>query len=163
MRKILFVLPMVTLFAAGCTAPQQAPVVQNPTSPSATPTARPTPTLAPTPTTSSIYINSLSPTSGLVGTEVTVTGSGFSATGNRVNFASGAITSISAAANGATLAFSVPQSVGPYCAPGKACPIYVMLVKPGTYSISVTNSTGLTSNTLPFTVTGSSGNPLLNP
>ena len=173
MKKLLLVLPIFALFAAGCNVPQQAssvqipsptqtqaPVVQNSNLPSATPSPAATlsPTQTPTPVpSSSIHINSLIPTSGPVGTRVTVTGSGFTPTGDMVNFSSGTLTNISSSANNTTVTFSVPESVGPSCPPGKACPMFMLVVTPGTYSVSVTNGNGATSNTLPFTVTSGSG------
>jgi len=126
---------------------------------------------------SSVSIYSITPSSGPVGTTVTLGGNGFTAD-NIIHFGGGAIAHVAAApavfncpmqpagstggcgAYSQTLTFVVPQSVGPYCAPGTACPMYVQLITPGTYNVSVQNSNG-TSNTVTFTVTSTtSGNPL---
>lgn len=121
--------------------------------------------------TSAPVINAMNPTSGAVGTQVTLLGNNFSPTGNIVHFGSGAIANVSSkpavyscpmmpagasttgcGAGADEITFTVPSSVGPYCAPGKACPMYVMVVQPGSYPVSVENAGG-TSNTETFTVT----------
>jgi hypothetical protein len=79
-----------------------------------------------------------------VGTTVTIHGEGFAATGNSVTFGNRAGTSMTetdiASADGKTLAFTVPHSIAPYCAPGRACPQYVMVVGAGSYPVSVTTN-----------------------
>lgn len=55
-----------------------------------------------------------------------------------------------------TIMFTVPGSVGPNCPIGSMCPLYMRLITPGSYTISVQNSEG-TSNSLPFTVVDSTG------
>jgi len=120
-------------------------------------------------------ISSISPTSGAVGTSVTIAGAGFTSS-NIVHFGGGAISGVPSApsiyncpfmaagsagtcgSSSQTLTFTVPSSVGPYCAPGTACPMYVQLVTPGTYNVYVQNDNG-TSNTVTFTVTGQSPFP----
>jgi len=120
-----------------------------------------------------LQIISISPSSGAVGTTVTLGGNGFTSD-NIIHFGGGAIAHVAAApavfncpmmpagstggcgAYSQTLTFTVPQSVGPYCAPGTACPMFMQLITPGTYNVSVQNSNG-TSNTVSFTVTGSGG------
>ena len=122
-----------------------------------------TPVLTP----SSVYISSVTPSAGPVGTLVTVVGFGFT-NDNIVHFAGGAIAHVSATPGMAvdcttdptchggvqyTLTFTVPSSIGPYCPPGTACPMYMQLITPNTYQISIENANG-TSNTASFTVTG---------
>ncbi len=88
-------------------------------------------------------ITYLSPTSGAVGTMVTVYGSGFSQTGNTVRFGSGVITGISSY-DGRTLSFIVPSQLAGYSS---------QIVTPGVYNVSVSSLSGQTSNALTFTVT----------
>jgi hypothetical protein len=123
-------------------------VVSHPTTPTPRPTA-PKPSPAP----QSVRIDSISPRSGAVGTSATITGAGFTAD-NIIFFGGGAVSGI-ASQNGTTLSFTVPESVGPYCAPRTACPMYMLLVTPREYDIHVQNANG-SSNTVPFTVTGTS-------
>lgn len=53
-----------------------------------------------------------------------------------------------------TLTFEMPSSIAPYCAPAMACPLYIRLLTPGTYQISVkTSDAASTSNSLPFKLT----------
>jgi hypothetical protein len=119
-------------------------------------------------------ISSISPTSGAVGTSVTLGGNGFTSD-NIIHFGGGAIAHVAATpaifncpmmpagstggcgAYSQTLTFTVPSSVGPYCAPGMACPMYMQLITPGTYAVYVENAGG-TSNNVTFTVTGSGTN-----
>lgn len=105
-----------------------------------------------------LRINSISPQEGPVGTKVTLTGSGFTSN-NVVFFDAGAISSV-ISTNKVTLSFVIPQSLGPYCAPGMACPMYMLLVTPRTYTIHVQNAGGST-NSVSFTVTGT--NPISEP
>ena len=126
-----------------------------------------------------VSIYSITPTSGAVGASVTINGSGFTSD-NIIHFGGGAIAHVAAASAifncpmmpvgstggcgnfSQTLTFTVPQSVGPYCAPGMACPMYLQLVTPGTYNVSVQNGNG-TSNVVTFTVTGTSPFPVPTP
>jgi len=88
-------------------------------------------------------ITYLSPTSGAVGTSVTVYGSGFTRTGNAVHFGPGIIANLSSL-DGSSVSFTVPTSLTGFGA-------QVMTLS--TYNVSVTNSSGFTSNAVPFTVT----------
>ena len=99
-------------------------------------------------------ITSLNPSSGGVGTAVTITGSGFTATGNTIKLGNYVGAQSVSSADGATLTFTIPASLSPYCPAGQACPMYAMLTRPGTYQVSVTNVDG-PSNQVPFVVTGS--------
>ena len=120
-----------------------------------------------------VTIFSVTPNYGPVGTTVTITGRGFTAN-NRVNFAGGAIGNIPSTDGVAiacttdptcvpgirqTLTFTIPSSIGPYCAPGFMCAMYVRLVTPGAYDISVSNDNG-TSNSMSYTVTDANTAPL---
>src|SRR3989338_2165129 len=95
-------------------------------------------------------INSLYPTSGGVGTSVTVFGSGFTQRGNTVHFGPGVITNITSS-DGTSLSFIVPSQLTGYGSQSMAL---------GTYNVSVTNERGATSGALPFTVTSIEQNAL---
>lgn len=93
---------------------------------------------------SSLNITYLSPQSGAVGTVVTISGSGFSSTNNTVRFGNGILTGLNSY-DGRSLSFTVPATLSGYG---------YSTVTPGIYNVSVTNSSGANSNTLPFTVNG---------
>lgn len=96
-------------------------------------------------------ISYLSPVLGGVGTSVTVFGSGFSSTGNTVHFGNGIISNLTSY-DGFSVSFVVPSSLSGF----GYQPIGL-----GTYNVSVTNNAGITSNTVPFSITslGASGAP----
>lgn len=94
-------------------------------------------------------ITSLQPTSGLVGTSVTITGSGFTATNNSVKFGGGYLNGISS--NGTAVTFTVPDGLTPCPPGGTVCAQSFMQVTPGVYSVSVINANG-TSNIVNFAV-----------
>ena len=107
-----------------------------------------------------VALTSLSPTSGPVGTQVTISGFGLNTSGNTIYFAGypqGTFNSISAL-TGSSLSFSIPSALAFPCAdqtnPLLACPLAERVVVPGNYDIWVSNANG-TSNHLTFTVTGS--------
>ncbi|MES3005558.1 MAG: IPT/TIG domain-containing protein [Patescibacteria group bacterium] len=93
-------------------------------------------------------ISSLSPSSGPVGTIVTVTGNNFVRYDNAINFGgvNRAITGVQST-NGTTLQFNVPATP---CAQGNYCAQVV--INPGIYGISVSTLYG-TSSSLNFNVT----------
>ena len=101
-------------------------------------------------------ITSLSPASGSVGTEVVVTGGGFTTTGNTVRFGVGYINNLGSS-DGVTLRFTVPDGLN-LCPPPSSmtpetpCPGGYPQVKPGSYSILVVNNNG-SSGQLTFVVT----------
>ncbi len=95
--------------------------------------------------TNTVSISYLSPSQGAVGTLVTVTGSGFSYSGNTVRFGNGVISNVSSF-NGTSLTFTVPSYLSGYGS---------QVVTNGSYNVSVTNASGYSSNTLTFNVTGS--------
>jgi hypothetical protein len=97
----------------------------------------------------SVMLSTLNPSAGPVGTTVTLYGSGFTQS-NTINFGSGVIANVYSA-NGTSLSFAIPTYLSPYCAPSTACPMYMQVVTPGMYNVSVQNQNG-TSNTLTFQV-----------
>ncbi len=111
--------------------------------------------VTPPPVTGKPSIGYLSPSSGTVGTQVTVYGSGFSKEWNSVNFGGGVVGRWSSD-NGTSIAFSIPSEVkaGIECYTAAPCPLSPLSVRPitpGTYNVSVTNANG-TSNSVQFTV-----------
>lgn len=104
-----------------------------------------------TTTPATVSISSIDPSSGPVGTSVTLTGSGFTSD-SVVHFGAGAIKDATTSSDGTVISFTVPSSIGPYCPPGRFCPMYLMLVTPRAYDVYVSNDTG-TSGTTTFTVT----------
>lgn len=109
-----------------------------------------------------VSIYSLSPTSGPVGTQVTIKGFGFTSSGNTITangryFANNLVSS-----DGATLQFTIPSETGYSCPPPLACPMYLIQVTPGNYPITVINANG-TSNAVTFTVTNSNSITVLSP
>ena len=120
--------------------------------------------LAPSESSDNVAIVSLSPTSGPIGTRVTVTGSGLSSTANTVTFTVVAVDGETPnepsvipdlpSANGTTFSFEVMALWRPACsyAPQGPCPFARIATAPGVYRVSVTNSVG-TSNALLFNVT----------
>jgi hypothetical protein len=118
---------------------------------------------------SAAKLYSVSPTSGPTGTVVSIRGFGFSKTNTILlsgNVAAREVPITSSVAIACTtdpschgginqtITFTVPDSIAPYCPPGSMCPMYMRVVTPGEYTISVRNDAG-ESNTLPFTITGS--------
>jgi len=98
-------------------------------------------------------ISYITPTSGGVGTSVTVLGSGFSTTGNAVHFGNGIIGNL-LSSDGRSLSFTVPTTISGYG---------YQPVGLGTYNVSVSNSAGVSSNSMPFTITslGGTGAPTI--
>lgn len=104
-------------------------------------------------------ISSINPSSGSIGTRVTITGSGFSSTGNAIKFDRGFIgEGYNFSSNGTTITFTLPDQLVP-CSPAENPCVRGSFVGvyPGTYQISVQNANGM-SNTVTFTVT--SGTPV---
>jgi hypothetical protein len=97
----------------------------------------------------SLTLKSLTPVLGKVGTEVTITGTGFTSTDNQVFLNGDLVAQKITSPSGASLKFTITStstgSIG-----------YPLL--PGTYNISVKNSKGV-SNTLAFTVTAPAVGP----
>jgi hypothetical protein len=107
-----------------------------------------------------LSISSISPSSGPVGTHVTLTGTGFTSTSQVVlEGGRGAISNVQVNASGTVLTFTMPDSVGAYCKPAQACPMYALLIRPGLHDIAVRNVNDTTSNAVSFTLTGSDTSP----
>jgi hypothetical protein len=111
---------------------------------------------------SAFAIASLTPSSGSIGTNVVIHGSGFTPDGNTVSFAareSGqmpgepSVIPNLASADGRTITFTVLSVWRPACSysPPGPCPFANIPTAPGTYAVSVTNSNG-TSNAVNFVV-----------
>lgn len=101
-----------------------------------------------------IRLDSVSPNSGRVGTQVTIKGSGFTANTTVLMNSNVAAKNetLEYSANGMeALTFLVPSSLTADCKAGQACPQYAQLVTPGSYQISIENENGK-SNTLQFDV-----------
>lgn len=128
------------------------------------------------PTINASNLYSINPTSGQVGASVSITGFGF--TNSNTVLMDGLVaaqnvpitSSIAIACTtnptchggiNQTITFTVPSALAPYCAPGQMCAQYMRQVMPGTYNITVLNANGA-SNTLYFTVTGSTNNQQLS-
>lgn len=105
------------------------------------------------PTTS--YRSYLTPSSGPVGTVVTIHASGFAPTGNTITFNGMVAPSMSnvSSPDGKTLTFTAPSSLGPNCKPDQACPMYLILVSDSSYQVNVITN-GVTQDIGSFTVTG---------
>ena len=119
----------------------------------------------PTQTTPVIY--NIIPTSGPVGTTVSITGFGFT-NDNTIHFGYGVVLHVPITSSIAvacttdpscrggirqTLTFTVPDTLNPACYySNPRCMIASQMTQPGNYAISVENSSG-TSNSMQFTVT----------
>jgi len=98
----------------------------------------------PAPQTATPVISYLSPQSGPAGTSVSVYGSGFSVSGNTVHFGPGIIANLNSY-DGRSVSFTVPNTLNGF----GSQPITL-----STYQVSVSNTAGITSNSVPFSVTG---------
>lgn len=168
MKKIFFALPLVLLLAAGC----NSQVSQNNTQQgSQTGTQNQTgmqnqnPPPAPDQQAASVTISRLKPSAAKAGTTVTITGTGFTATGNQIMFGDptgrhhidGSADNVISTANssdGKSLSFTVPASgpSGVLCDAQNHCiAISAILRQPGNYKVSVSNKNG-TSNVVEFTL-----------
>ncbi len=102
-------------------------------------------------------VSFISPSSGPVGTTVTVYGSGFDAN-TTVSFGGSHGPNLQII-NANTLTFRVPERLLPACAYGNIiCMIYGPATEPGNYQVSVKNQFG-TSNAVNYTVTAGGWNP----
>ena len=101
------------------------------------------------PPTPAPFIQNISPSSGTVGTSVTLSGYGF--TNNSTVYFGGSPISNLYSNNGTNLSFTIPEYTS-VCPPGAYCIMMARQVTPGTYSIYIQNQNG-TSNTVNFTVT----------
>lgn len=99
-----------------------------------------------------VGVAGITPSTGPVGTTVTVTGRGFARGGNVVKFGRGYIRDLQST-DGVTLSFEVPGGLD-LCAPDPAgpCPGGYPRVAPGEYEVAV-RTENETSNSVTFTVT----------
>ena len=105
-------------------------------------------------------ITRLTPSSGSIGTSVTITGTRFLPTANTINFAGHNFFQNITSNNGTTLTFTVPSQTWYRCDPVSTLPCPSQQPRPifpGTAGITVTNING-TSNEVEFSVT--SGTPI---
>ena len=104
----------------------------------------------------SLSLNSVSPSSGPIGTPVVLYGSGFTAN-DYVLIGGGVLKPSSVSSDGTQIMFTMPSGIGPYCPGDAPCPMYLRLLTPGAYQISVKDeASGTTSNSVGFTITDSS-------
>jgi peptidoglycan hydrolase-like protein with peptidoglycan-binding domain len=116
------------------------------------------------------HINSIAPTSGPVETSVTLSGSGFTATANAINFSGGEYYQLSnlSSSDGRTLTFNIPAATDYACLHlnPHPCERAQFQTQPGIHAVSVTNANGQ-SNSVSFNVTvvgsnSSSSKPVLS-
>ncbi len=103
-------------------------------------------------TTSNVTLSYVSPSSGRVGTQVILQGTGFTQYDNTVRFGTGGSRNIASFNNGTTIYYTIPAWISPCDPNAQICTQQAISVTPGTYPIYVTNTNG-TSNQLSFTVT----------
>ena len=95
-------------------------------------------------------LRAISPSQAAIGDVITLSGSGFAATGNGVKINTGYHNGV-ASAGGTTITFSLPASLSA-CPPGtEACIALAIPVTPGACQVSVVNANG-TSNALALQV-----------
>jgi hypothetical protein len=120
---------------------------------------------------SSMHINSISPMVAAVGTNVIISGSGFT-TSNTIlldNLVASRNVALSSHANGSqSISFVVPLVITPNCKAGQACPMFAREMTPGNYSVTVENQNGMSNSAMlnivtnTNTVSRSSGEKELN-
>lgn len=126
----------------------------------------------PAPPSAGVTIESISPSSAIVGSEITITGSGFTATDNDVAFSNPAYTGYLnelASTNGSTLRFALPDNASrllAVCAvsqlkTGEGCPLGGLPLPLGEGEVYVVNDNG-EGNHVTFTVLGT-GTPEATP
>lgn len=101
-----------------------------------------------------ISLSYITPVQGGVGTTVTIYGTGFSTTGNTVHFGTGIVTGLGSP-DGQSISFLVPSQITGYGS---------QMLTLGSYSVSVSNASGATSNAVSFNVTSTnaSGAPVIS-
>lgn len=112
---------------------------------------------------STLSISTISPDAGPIGTWVTITGIGFTATGNKIRFRGGAppftegFVADVPSEDGKTIWFIVSSALCPPCAfTVPPCLAPCLAVAPGSYQVSITNANGI-SNSLRFLVSSADG------
>ena len=102
-------------------------------------------------------IDSITPSKGPVGTTVTLQGENF-APNTVVRFGEGSAVA-GMRSDGKSIAFTVPDGISQYCAPGMYCAEYFRQVTPGDYKVFVQNPDGTgVSNSVTFKVGSNSTN-----
>lgn len=134
---------------------ERTPALINASSPtpsiSAIPTLTPFPLPSFGPISKYVKITSLTPSAGVIGTKVTIKGSGFTRTNNTIYFNYHQISGVRGTST--KLVFTVPAYLIYSCSPNLPCPTNLTTpVVPGTYYVRVSNSKG-TSNAAIFSVT----------
>jgi len=111
----------------------------------------------------------LSPTSGPVGTTVTISGiansTALSATETVLMDGLVAARNVSVAGDG-SLTFTVPSSLAPNCNPNEACPMFMLLTTPRPYQVSLIGQAGATTTPIQvgiFAVTGNGSSTFVSP
>ncbi len=107
----------------------------------------------PSRTGTAVTITTITPTSGPVGTLVTVQGSGFAAQNNTVKFGRGFVRGLSSS-DGTTIRFSVPEGLD-LCSPVSTGPCQGAFprVTPGDYTVAIMTGQETSGATETFTVT----------
>ncbi len=98
-------------------------------------------------------VSSVVPSQGVVGSPITIRGTGFT-NDNTVHFGWGGTQHMASRENGTVITYTSPQAVGPcdLVTSGKTmCATALQLVTPGVYNVSVSNANGQSSKKL-FTV-----------
>jgi PKD repeat protein len=98
-----------------------------------------------------ITLTSLSPSTGHIGMQVILQGSGFTTYDNTVHFGVGGTQHL-VSQNGTQIYYTIPAYISPCDLIGYGCGAPAQLVTPGTYQVYVTNTLGQTSQQT-FTVT----------
>ncbi len=95
-----------------------------------------------------VTLNSISPMSARVGSQIILSGSGFTLLENTVRFGIGGMQHVPSY-NGSTIYYTVPAYVSPcdVITPGNVCTMLAQQVLPGPISVYVTNANG-TTNTI---------------
>jgi hypothetical protein len=103
--------------------------------------------------TNQLALTNITPTSGRVGTLVSLIGTGFTYSGNTVHFGAGGTTNLTSSNNGTTLYYTIPAYISPcdIIGQGQVCAQYAQQVTAGTYPMYVNNAAGQTA-VLYFTV-----------
>lgn len=138
MKPVAAALAVSTMLLAGCTSSPTAASAQS----------RP-------------VVESLSPNSGRIGTQVSISGSGFTTSGNTVAFTALALApgaqmpnepSVipNLPSNGSVIVFNILPVWRPACSysPSGPCPIGNFPTAPGTYGVVVTNAYGASNSAI---------------
>jgi hypothetical protein len=93
-------------------------------------------------------LSSIIPSQGIIGTRVTLVGSGFTAAENTIHFGIGGSRNVASKKNGTIIQYIIPAAVSScdLVAPTRPpCKAPVVRVNAGSYQISVSNASGQTS------------------